>query len=215
MNWKKNEIKKSWPCNGDLMRYLREKRGWTQQDLADKSGYSKRLISKAESGGSISVEAIEVLAETLSTNDHQLVSEDLTCDPLAFAKRYAEAIYTEQAGTYSAIESMLHPECVFYIAGDPDIIPFAGNHKGLLEIERALQIMFTVLEVPAGHDYRPWYTFAACGNESFLWGKTWIHPKGRPFEEPMDIQHRFKFEEGKLVLLEDRFDTDRAHRSLL
>jgi transcriptional regulator with XRE-family HTH domain len=214
MNWNKNEIKKSWPCNGDLMRYIREKRGWTQQDLADKSGYSKRLVSKAESGSSISAAAIEIFAETLSSDVEKWIAEDLTCDPLTFAKRYAEAIYTKQAGTYSAIESMLHPECVFYIAGDPGIIPFAGCHKGLRQIESALELMFIVLEIPDDHDYRPWYTFAANGNESYLWGKTWIHPKGNPFDEPMDIQHRFVFQEGKLILLEDRFDTDKAHKSL-
>lgn len=215
MNWNQNETKRSWPCNGDLLRVLRERKNWTQKDLAKASGYTERLISKAESGRPISVAAIEILAKTLSMEDEPVESADLTSRPLDLAKRYIDALYTQSSEDFhSTLSAFLHEDVEFNIAGDPSVIPFAGTHRGPDAVRRCFEIFFSILQIPAEHDYRPWYTFAAQANEAFIWGQTWIHPIGRPMDEPLDIQNRLVFNGGKLILYEDRFDTAHANKIL-
>ena len=65
------------PANGALIRALREKRGFTQIDLGRLSGYSERLIRKAESGGSIRLETFQNLAVALSNSSELISFSDL------------------------------------------------------------------------------------------------------------------------------------------
>ena len=215
MNWNHKETKRSWPCNGDLLRVLRERKNWTQKELAKASGYTERLISKAESGRPISIDAIKILAEALSLDSEPVESADLTSRPIDLAKRYVDALYTQSSEDFfSTLSSFLHDDIEFHIAGDPDVIPFAGKHQGVDAVRQCFEIFFSILEVPADHDYQQWYTFAAQANEAFVWGQTWIHPIGRPMDEPLDIQNRLVFKSGKLILFEDRFDTAQASKVL-
>jgi transcriptional regulator with XRE-family HTH domain len=48
-----------------LVKKLRLERGWNQQDLAEKTGYSKRTIENAETGLAIGIKTAEVIAKTL------------------------------------------------------------------------------------------------------------------------------------------------------
>ena len=54
MKWMSDQIAPSYQCNGSILSYLRNKAGLTQEALARRSGYSRRLISKAEASGTIS-----------------------------------------------------------------------------------------------------------------------------------------------------------------
>ena len=72
MSWEKNTIRHSVCCNGDLVRSLREGKGWTQEVLAKESGYGKRVISKAENGQSVLFAVINTLAEALSIALHEV-----------------------------------------------------------------------------------------------------------------------------------------------
>ena len=44
-------------------------------------------------------------------------------------------------------------------------------------------------------------------------GESWIHPIGLPMENLIRLAHRFVFHRGKLVLLEDVFDTMSGKKS--
>ena len=57
------KLKRSLPVNGEMLRFLRNRRGWTQEDLASKAGYSERAVRKAESSGGLHPDTIEILAE--------------------------------------------------------------------------------------------------------------------------------------------------------
>ena len=58
--------RRSFRCNGNLLRFFRDRKGMTQSQLASESGYSVRLVGKAEAGQPIRMETVEVLAEALS-----------------------------------------------------------------------------------------------------------------------------------------------------
>jgi transcriptional regulator with XRE-family HTH domain len=62
---------------GNRLKQFRKDRGWTQQELADRSGYCDRLIRKAERGGPVSEEALQVLAMTLSDQGFVVTALDL------------------------------------------------------------------------------------------------------------------------------------------
>lgn len=203
----KRALKRSYPCNKDLLVHLRERKGWTQLQFAQEAGYSERLINKAESGRSISTSAIEVLAEALSTGDDKIYFEDLICDTVALAKRYMAAIYIEQKNALAAIRDFLDDDVVFRIAGDPAIIPFAGEHRGIAGVGRALELFFSILEAPPNHDHTACYSYLAQGKNVVVWGDSWIRPIGLVIEKPVAMIHRMTFHRGKLVCFEDIFDT--------
>jgi transcriptional regulator with XRE-family HTH domain len=208
-------IKKSYNCNGDLLRYHRNRKSWTQCELARVSGYTERLISKAEAGNRVSTTTIEDLAQALSCSEVKLGLYDLVCDPIASAREYIHALYTHKQDFISKIENLLHEDVVFYICGEESGLPFAGTHRGIEEISKAFEIFFSVLEVPAGHDYRPHYKFFGRGNEVMIWGNTWIHPIGAPIEQPMPISNLLTFEGGKIIEFNDRFDVELGKKLLM
>lgn len=79
--------------NGPAIRNLRNLRGWTQKDLANRAGYTERLIRKAESGGTLGIQTAMDIAEALSQELHTVSSDDfvLARDRLAAAQRFLEA----------------------------------------------------------------------------------------------------------------------------
>jgi transcriptional regulator with XRE-family HTH domain len=85
-----NKPERSCACNGNMVRYYREKQGMRQIDLAHISGYSVRLIGKAEAGKPIRIETIEDLADALSSDEFPLGSHDLISHPEQTAHSYFE-----------------------------------------------------------------------------------------------------------------------------
>lgn len=203
---------RSWPCNKELLIQLRKQKGWTQTDLARISGYSERLISKAESGGSLSQAALEVLAEALSSPEQLIRFEDLTCDPLKLAREFIQALYVHKKSAFEKVRYFLDDDAVFKMAGDPQVIPFAGEHRGIVAIERLFHIFFSVLEVPPDIDHMSNFEFISRGNEVIVWGVSWLHPVGHPLDKPMPFSNLIRFRHGKLFFLDDHFDTDQAKR---
>lgn len=210
MNWSSKEAKVSLHCNTLLLRQLRERRGWSQAQLAKAAGYSLRLISKLESGGTVTRQTIEDVADALSTSNHAISVEDLTSDPVGIAKRYFEILYGHHPDPFSLAVPFFHEDVEFRLPGDPALIPFAGVFRGHTEVAKLFKIFFTVMEAPIGHDHRPWYSYSVSANDVMVWGKSWFHPIGQPLKEPMTISNLMKFQDGKLILLEDNFDTLKA-----
>ncbi len=214
MGWKEPPSERSYACNAEMLIYLRELKEWTQLQLAAHSGYSERLISKSEAGKPISTQAIAVLADSLSTSEMTIYPEDLISDPVHLAKQYMDALHTHGKRIVDAILHFLDEKVVFRIAGDPKHIPFAGEHTGVDGVRRAFEIFFSILEPPKDFDHSECYHYIGKGNEVTMWGESWIHPIGLPMEDPISIAHRFVFERGKLILLEDIYDTLAGQRVL-
>lgn len=214
MAWTLDVVKPAYCCNPLTLKHFREQRGWTQAGLAKVAGYSERLISKAEGGRSISSETIANLAEALSTPNQTIFPEDLIADPLECARKYIEGLYVHQICIIDHVRSFLADDVEFRVAGSPEVIPFAGCYRGIAEIERLFAVFFSLIEAPASHDFRSHYRFIAQGNEVVVWGESWLHPIGKPLTAPMPMTHLMRFQRGKLVYLEDRFDTELAMKVL-
>ncbi len=201
-------MNRAYACNRDFLRQLRLRNGLTQADLAKRAGYSERLISKAEAGVPIALDTIVDLADAFSEVDEDRIFwEDLACNPVQLAQRYIHALHVHQKGVIDEIEEFLDVNAVVRIAGDPAQIPFAGEHVGIDAIRRAFDIFFSVLEVPQNLDYTKHYQYICQGPNAIIWGESWIHPIGRPMKTPIRVSNLLMFRQGKIVLLDDCFDT--------
>lgn len=213
MGWTEKNLKRSYQCNTELLQYLRECKGWTQSQLASKSGYSERLISKAESGQPISTAAIDVLAETLGTITQPIFPEDLVCDVVQLAKTYVKCMYQNHTDFFNSIKHFLDEDIEFLVSGEVDEIPFAGKHCGLEEVRVALEIFYSIIEPPKDFDEEPHYRYVSSGNEVFITGNTWLHPIGLP-TPPIKIAIQMKFRRGKLIYYQDWLDTSAGAKAL-
>lgn len=77
------ETARSFRVSGERLCSLRQSRGWTQVEAAERAGISERLIRRAEAGGSLGWRSIAVLADLYSTAQSPLSLDDLLGEPLA------------------------------------------------------------------------------------------------------------------------------------
>jgi len=203
MSWSKSVIKRSYQCNPELLRFLRSKKGWSQKRLAKESGYSERLICKAEAGLSVSSEAIEVLAKALSTEDLQLKPEDLICDPIALSKKFIEALHLLQRDLVKGIAHFTDPRGEFNFVqcamGD-----YAGSYQGIAALNIAAGKFFDAQEFVAGQDFKSSYQYFGSENEVVAWGTSTIRVKETGEILNISITLRLVFEKGRLSRVEDR-----------
>lgn len=214
MPWQEPPQQKTYACNGEVIAALRQKREWTQRQLAQLAGYSDRLIAKAEAGLPILAVTVADLADSLSTAETPVHPEDLISDPIAMAKAYIGAQYEHTGDCIDYVRHFMDENILMKWNGDPEIFPFTGEHRGIGAIERAIGIFFTMILPPPNHDWRPWYRFVGQGNEVIVWGQNWMGPIGRPLSEPMKLVHRFVFRRGKMVYHEVLFDAAQGAKFL-
>ena len=212
MSWTRQDLKRSYPCNAELIKYLCENRNWSQRKLAEVAGYSERLIGKVESGGSVATATIEILAKAFSSTGCEVYPEDLISDPVAQAKTFVEAFYELQRDMVGGIRHLLDDEVVFHFLGDPKSVPFAGTHHGVDEFTNAINRFFDKFEIVENPDgavktnIKNDFRFIAQGKEVVVWGEAWIQPVGSIADKPVPVTQRMRFRRGKLFEFEDRFD---------
>ena len=110
---------------GYRLKHFRKLLGWTQEELAHRSGYCDRLIRKAESGRSLSLEAIEVIAQSLCCYGVYVCAEDLICSPKKTVHRLLDAIH----GDGISVEQIATDEALVECKGS-ERIPFSGVWRG-------------------------------------------------------------------------------------
>ena len=205
MAWTRTNLPRSYPCNTSFLKFYRNRRNWTQKQLADRVGYSERLIRKTEAGQNISVATIDELATALSSDDTKIYPEDLITCHESLARAFTDAWYSKQKDLAAkqkhitdSIKDFVHPDTHFHIVGDQRCLPFAGRYRGLTNFSRAAGRFFSMIEVPTEHEYKTYYKHVAQGLEVAVWGTSWIHPMGAPLTQPVPITQRFRFERGKL-----------------
>ncbi len=193
-----------------MLKFYRERRGWTQDDLASVSGYGDRVLSKAENGGSILATTIDDLAESLSIPEEPLYPEDLISDPLELAKEFHAALNIHQINIVEKVKHFVDDRFVFKMAGDPSVIPFAGEFHGLEGLQQFVDIFFSILEVPKDYDHEPYHQYIVEGNKVVAKVESWVHPIGQPMDKPMKGICHLLFERGKLILFDNMYDTDQG-----
>jgi transcriptional regulator with XRE-family HTH domain len=183
--------------------------GWSQRQLKEASGYSERLISKAESNGRIVLATLVDLAEALSTPQEMVRPEQLIHDPVAVAKSITHATYVLQRNMFSRMQHMISEDFVLEAIGDPHQFPFTGRYVGPEGFRLAVDKFFSFMEVPKNVDYTQWYDYFQCPEDEnvvVVWGQSWIHPIGKPLVRPLDITQRVEIQNGKIVYFENRYD---------
>ena len=215
MPWLKKGLKRAYACNAGLVLHLRERCGWTQFQLANAAGLSERLISKVESGKPISTRAIDLLATALSLPEEPIYPEDLISDPLKLAKEIVEVMHTRNKQAFGEIRHLLDENIYFHVAGDPAVLPFAGEYHGIQEVALGFESYYSTLEASEEHpSTEETFSFVAEGNIVVASGDCWLHPIGRPMESPIEVMQRMKFRCGKMYHFEEVFDTLKGAKML-
>lgn len=214
MSGNNDENRRSLRCNARLLRSLRESMNWSQKQLAQRSGYSIRLISKAEAGGSVAYPTIEVLAKTLSSDEFPISAADLVCDPESMAKSFVIARYQKPRNMADIVRDFVDPKCVFSMVGNPKTIPFAGDYVGLRAFASSVSSFFDFLEVRQDTDHVAGFHVIASKNKVVLWGESWISPVGRPAINPTPVAILFCFRNGLLHYYQERNDIMAIERYL-
>ena len=113
---------------GYRLKHFRKLLGWTQEELARRSGYCDRLIRKAEGGGSLSTEAIGNIAQSLCCNGIRVRVDDLVSSPKETVNRFLDALRCDDIDR-NIIEQLATDQVLVESKGG-ETIPFAGAWKG-------------------------------------------------------------------------------------
>jgi transcriptional regulator with XRE-family HTH domain len=198
-------------ANGRQVAHYRRRRGLTQKQLAQISGYSERLVRKAEASGSLSERTIRDLAGALSSDGDVVNPEDLICSPESLALEFMAAFAEHEAEMIAHVEHFLDPAAILVCAGDPEKIPFAGEWHGISGFDRWVRSFFATLIRPEKDFYQP--ESLSQGNTVVLWGQELAHARELPFP-PIWVTQRFEFREGKIIRFDNLFDTDSGSEHL-
>lgn len=219
MGWKNPPKGRSYSCNGDLLRHRRQLRRWTQEDLADITKLSVRLIAKAEAGGSLHPDTLERLAASLSTAADPLFPEDLISDPKKLALEFLQQLKLHRGQVVSKCLHLLDPNIEFFIPGNPEVLPFAGRHTGLEAMDRACAQFFQTVEIVKPELWRT--EFAVCEGNEVVTGQ-WIYgqlhglvEKGFQQANATFVVNRMTFARGKIVRFDDYYLHEEAERAAL
>lgn len=203
MSWSTSELKRSYPCNPELIKFLRTRKNWSQRRLAKESGYCERLICKAESGGSIASATIEVLAKALSTKDLKVFPEDLISDPIALSKKFIEAVHTLERDFVKGVAHFIDPSGEFNFV-QCAIEEYGGNYKGIVTLNDAAGRFFDALKFVKNQDFHSNYRYYGDGNDVVAWGKSAMVELKTDQTFNLSITLRLSFQRGKLFRIEDR-----------
>ena len=215
MAWKETDLKRSYVCNREMLKFFRERKGWSQQQLCDQSGVSVRVVSKGEAGNPISNGSIDKLATAFSIPEYVVYPEDLISHPTELAKQFVTALYSEQKNFLNSVGEIIDADAIFRVVGDPKKIPFAGLHRGPRAYRRAVKKFFQIFEIEEGLDHAASYEYFPKGTEVVLWGTSRLKLIGSELP-PTDVsfRKRFRFRRGLLYSFEDHHNISQSERKV-
>lgn len=116
--------------NGQRLQAFRQQAGLTQEELAERSGYTDRLIRKAEASCPLRKSTIADLAEALSTPGRPVTVAELTFSHETLAMEVHALMLNCESDFAAGPKEFAHPKLVLNVAGDDLGIPFAGRFHG-------------------------------------------------------------------------------------
>jgi transcriptional regulator with XRE-family HTH domain len=213
MSWlSTRHLKRSLVVNGEMLRFLRSRRGWTQEELATIAGYTGRVIRKAEASGSLHPDTIEILAEALSGPDWTVDPEDLVTIPELMARAVINAYRYKERQVVANVNGVLHEDLAVYAAGEEVGLPFAGSYSGVDGFDRFFGNYFEAFVRPDKELFQP--VFYSKGNEVILHGQEAVQANDSKDVISSWIFIKFTFERGRLIRYENFYDTAKAAQYL-
>ena len=116
----------------------------SQVELSRRSGYSERVIRKAEAGGTLQLETIQDLAIAMSVDGHSIAFQDLTIDLVSIAKRFVESYDSRGCNMLQACRDIFADDFAFNYPADPTQVPFAGVWQGPSKFHEFLLQFFAI-----------------------------------------------------------------------
>jgi transcriptional regulator with XRE-family HTH domain len=189
--------------NTQVLRELRVKRGWSQRELAEKAGYTDRLVRKAEFGGKLDVETIRNIAEALSTLEEKITLDLLTSDVLSIAKTFMQLFDELGAGMVPAIEHYIAPDFVMHVTSAVESLSIHGTWVGQQGFQEFLNLFFGTFS-RSPKTLAPLY---AVGTD-FVVARylNTLHAPGRP-DEVTEVYRHFRFRDGLLSRIDDLYES--------
>lgn len=209
MTWKDPPPRTSLPVLGDDIRKLRNDRGWTQQRLAEESGFTSRLIRKAESGTPLHPDTIEILAETLSTPEKHLAPEDLVFSDALVISTFYLALSDYGADVGYKMSHLFDDELMVWIAGEETGLPFAGVWRGLDGLHEYFSILLKCFTYHGG-DKEP--EILRTGEDVFVIGSTYWTSEHSSTPVGVWQVNRYKLRRGRILEWKNFYDTAAAVR---
>ena len=195
-------------CNGSHIAELRRSLNWTQAELAGSSGYSLRLVRKAEQNGTLRFSTIIALATAFQRKGLAVSAADLCTDPVAVAQTFVEAYRVHEAKMVDQIRHVLSDDLAVFVAGDPSQIPFAGTFEGPEGLQEFWNRFFALIE---RHDKTSLnLQYFVCGHEVVAYGTERGRIRGHTTDQPTWLCLKFEVRNGQIVRFEDYFDTASA-----
>ncbi|MCA9260771.1 MAG: helix-turn-helix transcriptional regulator [Planctomycetales bacterium] len=195
-------------CNGKRISGCRKRLNLTQCELAKRTGYSERLIRKAESCGTVMPVVLKDLAIALSTPDSPVTVAYLTADPEHASRDILAALCGRGRDWMSYVGDLVSEEAQLRCVGDPSRIPFAGVWRGRRGFSEWANIFCSTVSKPTEPMHDP--EFLTKENQVVVWNiEIWDSPTSDG-SQPIWMTMRMSFEKGELNLMEVLFDTYRG-----
>lgn len=146
---------------GDRIRMLRTNQKRTLQEVADKCGLSKSMISKIENNRTVpSVATLVKIAQTLGTNISSLLERDGWAKAIVTTREEAEGklVSTEKGYSIFPYASAFHDKKMqpfLFVAKKGEVIPHQLSHEGeefifIIEGMMKMQVAETEYELKKG-----------------------------------------------------------------
>lgn len=135
--------------DGELIRTLRNNRKLTQEQLANKAGFSERLVRKAEMSGYLDCRSIELLAKALSGPTTTVVVSDLFWVDRGTirADQVVSLLLSEIALNHSnQLDSLFSDSSVLDCTTAPSFVPFKGVFLGINRIQNWFSLFRQTLD---------------------------------------------------------------------
>lgn len=207
MAWKELPTERTLPCNGEMVKYHRNRRGWTQQELAKLSGYAIRLIGKAEASGTVERGTIDIIAQTLSGDSLEVHPEDLVFFPKVAARQMLENFAKYERDCASHCNHLVAEDVQFLSA---DLAEGGSKSPGSHAAggsEAFWQRFYAAMERLDKASLLDSTKIVAEGNKVVVMSEENVRSVGD--HKPSDTRPlvlMFEFERGKLKRLRDHFD---------
>lgn len=200
MNFSESDVR-SFPCNGQLIKNIRETLGLTQMDFAKRAGYSVRLIGKAEAGNPVSRITIEVLAEALSNNTKKWRPDDLIFNPTSVVQDCLQAKISGPESLVLNFRNQISPNVEARVRSGFKLTNLANQYSGFNGLIEYYRTFHSICELSAPSEIQKLKLFRS-QNDFVAWDeRQWTVLK---CESKIFITTRFVFVNNVLVCVEDR-----------
>jgi transcriptional regulator with XRE-family HTH domain len=142
--WFMNNDNRFHRVNSTNIKYIRTLLGWTQAELGRRSGYSERLIRKAESGGTLKLSTIRDISEAMTAAGVPITVLQLTLDYLTLVREFIEAYDANGAEAVQHCDAIFTEDIELRCTADSTKVSFAGTWQQIEGLKKFFVLYFEV-----------------------------------------------------------------------